>query len=94
MPVSELLSPSEAAKALHTTAGVLGVWRCHRSRALRFTKIGRKIFYRAEDVQAFIDSGGVPGDEPKPPVAKNRSEKARKTAVARWAKRWAKRKAK
>jgi hypothetical protein len=66
MPVSELLSPSEAAKALHTTAGVLGVWRCHRSRALRFTKIGRKIFYRAEDVQAFIEAGGVPGDSPKP----------------------------
>jgi hypothetical protein len=66
MPVSELLSPSEAAKALHTTANVLGVWRCHRSHALRFTKIGRKIFYREEDVQAFIDSGGVPGDSPKP----------------------------
>jgi hypothetical protein len=87
MPVSELLTPSEAAKALHTSANVLGVWRCHRSHALRFTKIGRKIFYRPQDIERFIEQGGVEGDSPRPPVAKKRSEKARKTAVARWAKR-------
>jgi hypothetical protein len=71
--VSELLSPREAAKLLHTSAGVLSVWRCTRRYPLKFTRIGRKIFYRAEDIQQFIEQGGDPGIGPKPaPAAKRR----------------------
>ena len=64
-PKVYLLTPAEAAELLHTTKGVLGVWRCHRSRSLRFTRIGRKIFYRPQDIERFIEQGGVEGDEPK-----------------------------
>jgi Helix-turn-helix domain len=60
-----LLKPREAAKRLQTSAGVLAVWRCHRSQPLTFVRIGRKIFYRPEDIEAFIQQGRVAGDSPK-----------------------------
>jgi Helix-turn-helix domain len=65
-PKVYLLTPYEAAEALHSTVGTLAVWRCTRRYALRFTKIGRKIFYRPEDIEKFVRQGGVPGDSPKP----------------------------
>jgi Helix-turn-helix domain len=86
-----LLTPAEAAKMLHTSPAVLAVWRCHRSQSLRFTRIGRKVFYTPEDIERFIREGGVEGDGPRPPVTKKRSERARKTVGARWAKRKARR---
>lgn len=45
----------------------MAVWRCTRRYPLRFTKIGRKIYYRKEDIQSFIEAGSVAGDSPKPP---------------------------
>ena len=66
MSVSELLTPDEAAKALHTTYGTLAVWRCTRRKNLRFVRISRKIFYKASDVQDFIDKHTDPGDGPRP----------------------------
>jgi hypothetical protein len=60
-----LLKPRDAAKRLQTSAGVLAVWRCHRSQPLTFVRIGRKIFYRPEDIEAFIQQGRVAGDSPK-----------------------------
>jgi hypothetical protein len=64
--ISELLTPREAAKALRTTTGTLAVWRCTRRKPLRFVRLSRKIFYRAEDIQLFINSQLDPGDGPKP----------------------------
>jgi hypothetical protein len=73
MTISQLLGPREAAKALDSTPGTLAVWRCTRRYPLKFTRIGRKVFYRAEDIQAFIQAGVVEGDSPKPArVAKKR----------------------
>jgi excisionase family DNA binding protein len=54
-PISTLLTPSEAAKALHIGVNTLAVWRSTQRVTLRFVRIGRKILYRAEDVQAFIE---------------------------------------
>ena len=76
--ISELLSPREAAKALGTSAGCLAVWRCVRRYPLRFVRIGRKVFYRAQDIEAFIQAGVVEGDSPKPKRAAKR--KARQGA--------------
>jgi hypothetical protein len=66
MTISELLTPAETAKKLHTTYGTLAVARCHRRWPLRFVRVGRKIFYKAEDVQAFIEAQTDAGDGPRP----------------------------
>jgi hypothetical protein len=64
--IPELLSPREAAAKVHTTAGCLAAWRCNRSHALKFVRIGRKIYYRVEDIAEFINSRIDPGTGPKP----------------------------
>jgi hypothetical protein len=54
---SVLLSPDETASRLRLSSKrILEQWRFHKQFALRFVRIGRKIFYREEDVQAFIES--------------------------------------
>ena len=50
------LNPEETASILGVTAGTLAVWRCTKRYCLPFVKIGRKIFYRSEDVQSFVES--------------------------------------
>ena len=53
--ISVLLSPSDTAKVLHTTPGVLAVWKSTHRYGLRFVRAGRKILYRQEDIQKFIE---------------------------------------
>lgn len=53
--ISNLLEPSETAAILGTTTGVLAVWRTTKRYPLSWVKIGRKVMYRPEDVQAFIE---------------------------------------
>jgi excisionase family DNA binding protein len=57
------LTSAEVANTLGITEGTLAVWRCTKRYALPFVKIGRKIFYRREDVQAFIASRTYCKDE-------------------------------
>lgn len=55
--ISQLLTTEEAAAALRLkSAGTLAVWRTSKRYPLRFVRIGRKIFYKAEDIQAFIEA--------------------------------------
>jgi hypothetical protein len=53
--ISALLNPAEAARYLMTTVGTLAVWRSTQRYPLRFVRVGRRIFYRSEDVQKFIE---------------------------------------
>ena len=53
--ISTLLRPARAAEILDTSVGVLAVWRSTKRYPLRYCKIGSKIFYRAEDLQDFIE---------------------------------------
>ncbi|MBL8086056.1 MAG: helix-turn-helix domain-containing protein [Candidatus Obscuribacter sp.] len=54
--VSALLTPEETAESLGVSVKTLSIWRCHkRYPELRYTKIGRLVRYRAEDVQSFIN---------------------------------------
>ncbi len=65
---SDLLAPTAAAQFLNTTEGTLAVWRCRKRYPLRFVKVGRKIFYRLRDLEAFIElrtHSGI-GDQPQP----------------------------
>lgn len=66
MEIPELLTPHEAAKALHTTYGSLAVWRCTRRHPLAFVRVGRKIFYKKADIEQFIDLSRDPGNGEKP----------------------------
>ena len=62
METTELLSPRETATRLHVTYGTLSVWRCTHRKALPFVKIGRKIFYRPQDIERFITDNLYPGN--------------------------------
>lgn len=50
------LTAVQVAETLGVTTGTLAVWRCTKRYQLPFVKIGRKIFYRSEDVSAFVES--------------------------------------
>jgi hypothetical protein len=54
-----LLTPDEAAKLLHSTRATLASWRSRRI-GPNFLRLavgqGRKILYRMEDIQRFLDS--------------------------------------
>jgi hypothetical protein len=55
LPANHLLEPQEVSQMLNLTVGTLGAWRTTGRYGLRFTKIGRKVFYRVADVKEFID---------------------------------------
>jgi hypothetical protein len=59
---SVLRTTAETAERLGTTPGTLEVWRCLRRYPLNFVKIGRKVFYKETDIEAFIASRTVAGD--------------------------------
>jgi hypothetical protein len=65
MESTELISARETAKRLHVTYGGLAVARCKQRWKLPYVRIGRKIFYKPEDIQAFIDAQTYPGDGPR-----------------------------
>jgi predicted site-specific integrase-resolvase len=50
------LTAAQVAETLGVTTGTLAVWRCTKRYQLPFVKIGRKIFYRSEDVNTFVES--------------------------------------
>ncbi len=66
MAISELLTEAQAAGKLGVTAGTLSVWRATRRYSLRYIKIGRKVRYRPQDIEAFIESRSVAGDGSRP----------------------------
>lgn len=54
--MKKLLTPMEAAAILGTTVKSLAVWRCTRRYDLPYVKVGRKVLYREEDIQSFIEA--------------------------------------
>lgn len=52
-----LLTPKKAAEILGVAIGTLAVWRCTARYPLPFVKIGRRVMYREQDVNNFIDKG-------------------------------------
>lgn len=53
--MSELLTIQEAAKILHTPVGTLRYWRLQGQGPVS-AQLGRRIFYRRSDLEAFIDA--------------------------------------
>jgi hypothetical protein len=58
-PRSELVNPSMAARALGVAKDTLSVWRSTKRYPLRYVRIGRRIFYKVEDILSFIESRAV-----------------------------------
>ena len=51
-----LMSPEQVAEYLGLEIETLNVWRCTKRYNLPYTKIGRLVRYRADDVEAFVAS--------------------------------------
>ncbi|MBY5922067.1 helix-turn-helix domain-containing protein [Ferrimonas balearica] len=50
-----LLSPTKVTELLGVIIGTLVVWRCTGRYPLPFVKVGRRVMYRLNDVEAFIE---------------------------------------
>ena len=59
----ELLSPTEVAALLRVSLSALATWRSTRRYNLVFIRVGRRIRYRREDVDKFLEARTV-GNEP------------------------------
>ncbi|ALU40952.1 hypothetical protein AS188_00415 [Kocuria flava] len=57
---SQLLTPAELAKHLHSAPATLAQWR-YRGKGPKFVKVGRKVLYRASDVNDWIAAQTVQG---------------------------------
>lgn len=57
--LSPLMSPKEVSDYIGVPTSTLAVWRCTGRVQLRFSKAGRAVRYRREDVEAFLASGGT-----------------------------------
>lgn len=77
--MTELLTANECSKRLRVTYGTLAVWRCTQRKSLPFVKIGRKVYYRPQDIEDFITANLFPGNGPrlKPKSSRVRREGAR-----------------
>lgn len=53
------LTSKQAAEILGVSIDTLAVWRCTKRYPLPYVKIGRKVFYRAEDLENFIEARTV-----------------------------------
>jgi hypothetical protein len=75
METQVLLDPGETAKRLHVVKGTLAIWRHYKRKKLPFVKIGRKVFYRPQDLDAFIAANVLPGDgsETEPTTKRKRA---------------------
>ncbi|NKS00927.1 DNA-binding protein [Rhodococcus hoagii] len=61
-----LATPAEVAKHLHTTAGSLAQQR-YKGTGIPFVKIdGRRVLYRWEDVEAYVESRLVTRTDERP----------------------------
>lgn len=67
---TELLTASQTARRLCITYGTLAQWRHHRRQKLAFVRVGRKILYRATDIEKFLADNTYPGDGPGPAESK------------------------
>ena len=55
-PISEMITPQQAADYLGVKPETLSVWRCTRKHPIPFVKVGRKVCYRKSDLDRYIQS--------------------------------------
>lgn len=54
-----LLNEDEAAERLNIEPSTLSKWRCTRRYPLPYVKVGRRVFYREDDLAAYIEANTV-----------------------------------
>ena len=54
--MEQYITPERLAEKLDTTVGTLATWRASGRYALPFIKVGRKVLYRAVDVEKWLES--------------------------------------
>jgi len=59
----ELVKEEVAAGILGVTCGTLQVWRCTKRYPLPYVKVGRLVRYRTSDLQAFLQSRTMGGEQ-------------------------------
>lgn len=59
MLIDKLLTPGQVAQTLGVRCETLAVWRYKKRPELRYVKVGTKVMYRKEDVEAFIKSSTI-----------------------------------
>jgi predicted site-specific integrase-resolvase len=57
--INPLLSPSEAARILGVSIQTLANWRAARRYPLTYIKVGGRVMYRLEDLEAFIEGQAI-----------------------------------
>lgn len=53
---TNLLTTTEAADYLGITPGTLEVWRCTKKQNIEYIRVGRKIKYRKESLDRYLES--------------------------------------
>jgi hypothetical protein len=75
--IRKLLDPRAAAEILGISAETLSVWRCEKRYPLRYVKVGRRIFYRPEDLEAFIQVRSATGTSDSSATKPRTNQKSR-----------------
>jgi helix-turn-helix protein len=60
---NKLLNTDEAASFVGVMAATLAAWRIHRNQGLNFIKCGRRVYYRVEDLRAYLAKRTVVTEE-------------------------------
>jgi Helix-turn-helix domain len=76
LPELKLFTPREAAQILRCSPGALAVRRHRRKSGLKFLRLGKRIYYRAQDLVEWAEAQLDPGIGPKP-VPKRRKKAVR-----------------
>ncbi len=63
LPDGQWLDPEQAAQAIGSKSSTLSVWRCTKRVKIPYTKIGRKVVYKAGDLKKFMASRTVDGGD-------------------------------
>ncbi|HEX3321065.1 MAG TPA: helix-turn-helix domain-containing protein [Terriglobales bacterium] len=61
--MSKFLTPAETSQQIKRTVQTLSEWRCTGRYPLPFYKVGGRILYKQEDVDAFLEESRVELDE-------------------------------
>lgn len=61
-PSYDRLPPPQAAEYLGVKAGTLATWRCTKAHRIPYIKIGRLVYYRRCDLDAWLQTRLVDGE--------------------------------
>jgi hypothetical protein len=82
-PQLQLLSEREASKLLHISPATLQTWRCRSRYALKFVRVGSRIFYRLSDISSWLEERTQQPVEPRHFAEQRAKRKQHRAALKR-----------